>query len=235
MLAELIEEFQPHGVAVESVFTALNMKTALRLAEVRGVVLLAAAQRGIPVCSYSPREVKASRGRLRPRGQGADATHGARAAGHERNARARRRRRRAGRRALPCAGRTISRAAWRRACTPRAGAASARLPCAARAAAAPLRASHNYDDAQTIFNSDSCGSSAGASRFLFRRATRIRPARPITYRRVFKGSTPEFIEIKVSEQGKSTLKSASLTRTRTRSRLKSARPCARKFSSWPPS
>ena len=60
MLAALIEEFQPHGVAVESVFTALNMKTALRLAEVRGVVLLAAAQRGIPVRSYSPREIKAS-------------------------------------------------------------------------------------------------------------------------------------------------------------------------------
>jgi crossover junction endodeoxyribonuclease RuvC len=60
MLAELIEEFQPHGVAVESVFTALNVKTTLRLAEVRGVVLLAAAQRGVPVRSYSPREVKAS-------------------------------------------------------------------------------------------------------------------------------------------------------------------------------
>jgi crossover junction endodeoxyribonuclease RuvC len=59
-LAGLIEEFQPHGVAVESVFTALNIKTALRLAEVRGVVLLAAAQGGIPVSSYSPREVKAS-------------------------------------------------------------------------------------------------------------------------------------------------------------------------------
>jgi crossover junction endodeoxyribonuclease RuvC len=60
MLSELIEEFQPHGVAVESVFTALNVKTTLRLAEVRGVVMLAAAQRDIPVCSYSPREVKAS-------------------------------------------------------------------------------------------------------------------------------------------------------------------------------
>ena len=59
LLRGLIEEFQPHGVAVESVFTALNMKTALRLAEVRGVVLLAAAQCDIPVCSYSPREVKA--------------------------------------------------------------------------------------------------------------------------------------------------------------------------------
>jgi crossover junction endodeoxyribonuclease RuvC len=59
VLGDLIDEFEPHEVAVESVFTALNMKTALKLAEVRGVVLLAAAQRDIPVCSYSPREVKA--------------------------------------------------------------------------------------------------------------------------------------------------------------------------------
>ena len=60
LLGELIREFQPNSVAVEAVFTALNVKTALKLAEVRGVVLLAAAQNGIPVCSYSPREVKAS-------------------------------------------------------------------------------------------------------------------------------------------------------------------------------
>ncbi len=59
-IARLIKEFSPDGVAVESVFTALNMKTALRLAEVRGVVLLAAAQGNVPVHSYSPREVKAS-------------------------------------------------------------------------------------------------------------------------------------------------------------------------------
>jgi crossover junction endodeoxyribonuclease RuvC len=59
MLSDLIEEFEPQSVAVESVFTALNMKTALRLAEVRGVVLLAAAQQNVPVHSYSPREVKA--------------------------------------------------------------------------------------------------------------------------------------------------------------------------------
>jgi crossover junction endodeoxyribonuclease RuvC len=55
----LIQEFQPDAVAVESVFAALNVKTALRLAEVRGVVLLSAAQAGIPSFSYSPREVKA--------------------------------------------------------------------------------------------------------------------------------------------------------------------------------
>jgi crossover junction endodeoxyribonuclease RuvC len=60
LLCRLIEEFAPTVMAVESVFTALNMRTALRLAEVRGVVLLAAAQHGVTVYSYSPREVKAS-------------------------------------------------------------------------------------------------------------------------------------------------------------------------------
>jgi crossover junction endodeoxyribonuclease RuvC len=60
LVARLLKEFSPDAVAVESVFTALNMKTALALAEVRGVVLLAAAQRNIPVHSYAPREVKAS-------------------------------------------------------------------------------------------------------------------------------------------------------------------------------
>jgi crossover junction endodeoxyribonuclease RuvC len=50
LLCRLIEEFAPDVMAVESVFTALNMRTALRLAEVRGVT----------VHSYSPREVKAS-------------------------------------------------------------------------------------------------------------------------------------------------------------------------------
>jgi crossover junction endodeoxyribonuclease RuvC len=54
----LIEEFSPDAMAVESVFTALNMRTALRLAEMRGVILLAAAQHGVEVRSYSPREVK---------------------------------------------------------------------------------------------------------------------------------------------------------------------------------
>jgi crossover junction endodeoxyribonuclease RuvC len=60
LIAQLVEEYAPDAVAVESVFTALNMGTALRLAEMRGVVLLAAAQAQIPAHSYSPREVKAS-------------------------------------------------------------------------------------------------------------------------------------------------------------------------------
>jgi crossover junction endodeoxyribonuclease RuvC len=58
LIARLVEEFSPDAVAVESVFTALNARTALKLAEMRGVVLLAAAQAQVPAHSYSPREVK---------------------------------------------------------------------------------------------------------------------------------------------------------------------------------
>jgi crossover junction endodeoxyribonuclease RuvC len=60
LISGLVEQFRPDAVAVESVFTALNMQTALKLAEMRGVVLLAAAQAQIPAHSYAPREVKAS-------------------------------------------------------------------------------------------------------------------------------------------------------------------------------
>ena len=60
LLCRLIQEFAPDVMAVESIFSALNVRTALRLAEVRGVVLLAAAQHGVEVHSYAPREVKAT-------------------------------------------------------------------------------------------------------------------------------------------------------------------------------
>src|ERR1700734_3413171 len=60
LITQLVAEFTPDAVAVESVFTALNIKTALKLAEVRGVVLLAAAQACVPAHSYSPRQVKCS-------------------------------------------------------------------------------------------------------------------------------------------------------------------------------
>src|SRR5215470_4129757 len=60
LICDLIQRFSPDVLAVESIFSALNVKTALRLAEVRGVVLLAAAQHQVEVFSYAPREVKAS-------------------------------------------------------------------------------------------------------------------------------------------------------------------------------
>ena len=60
LLCGLIKEFAPDVMAVEDIFSALNVRTALRLAEVRGVVLLAAAQHGVEVHSYAPREIKAT-------------------------------------------------------------------------------------------------------------------------------------------------------------------------------
>ena len=60
LICDLLQEFSPHAMAVESIFSALNVKTALRLAEVRGVVLLAAAQHGVVVHSYAPRLIKSS-------------------------------------------------------------------------------------------------------------------------------------------------------------------------------
>jgi len=60
LICDLLRQFSPDAMAVESIFSALNVKTALRLAEVRGVVLLAAAQYGVEVHSYAPRLIKAS-------------------------------------------------------------------------------------------------------------------------------------------------------------------------------
>jgi crossover junction endodeoxyribonuclease RuvC len=59
-LRRVLEEFSPAAVAVEQVFHAVNARSALKLAHVRGVALLVAAEAGIPVSEYSPLEVKMS-------------------------------------------------------------------------------------------------------------------------------------------------------------------------------
>ncbi len=59
-LREVIEQFAPHSVAVEDVFYSVNVKSALKLAHVRGVALLTAAEAGLDVGAYSPLEVKMS-------------------------------------------------------------------------------------------------------------------------------------------------------------------------------
>jgi crossover junction endodeoxyribonuclease RuvC len=59
-LAGVLQANQPEAVAVESVFYAVNVKTALKLAHVRGVALLAAAEAGLAVGEYSPLEIKGS-------------------------------------------------------------------------------------------------------------------------------------------------------------------------------
>jgi crossover junction endodeoxyribonuclease RuvC len=55
-----IDEHQPDVIAVERVFSQLNVKTAMSTAQAAGVALLLAARRGIPVAMHTPTEVKAA-------------------------------------------------------------------------------------------------------------------------------------------------------------------------------
>ena len=59
-LRKVIGEFAPQYGAVEEVFAAVNAKTSLKLAHVRGVALLAIAEAGMEFAEYSPLEVKMS-------------------------------------------------------------------------------------------------------------------------------------------------------------------------------
>jgi crossover junction endodeoxyribonuclease RuvC len=59
-LRELIREHGPELAAVEGVFHAVNVKSALKLAHVRGVALLVVAEAGLGLAEYSPLEVKMS-------------------------------------------------------------------------------------------------------------------------------------------------------------------------------
>lgn len=59
-LRALISEHHPGAAAVEDVFHAVNTKSALKLAHVRGVALLVAAEAGVNIGEYSPLEVKMS-------------------------------------------------------------------------------------------------------------------------------------------------------------------------------
>lgn len=59
-LRNQIERYCPDCVAIEEVFYAVNVQTALKLSHVRGVALLAAAEAGLDLAEYSPLEVKTS-------------------------------------------------------------------------------------------------------------------------------------------------------------------------------
>ena len=59
-LGEIIAQHQPDEVAIEDVFYALNVKSALKLGQVRGVAMLAASTAGLEVAEYSPLTIKSS-------------------------------------------------------------------------------------------------------------------------------------------------------------------------------
>jgi crossover junction endodeoxyribonuclease RuvC len=59
-LTALLEVHRPDVVAIEEVFYSVNAKSALKLGQVRGVALLAAANAGLPVAEYAPLKIKST-------------------------------------------------------------------------------------------------------------------------------------------------------------------------------
>jgi crossover junction endodeoxyribonuclease RuvC len=59
-LLELISQHRPDRVAIEDVFYSANVKSALKLGQVRGVAMLAAASAGLEVAEYSPLSIKSA-------------------------------------------------------------------------------------------------------------------------------------------------------------------------------
>ncbi len=59
-LREIVARHAPQACAIEEVFYSQNVKTTLKLAHVRGVAMLVAAEAGLELGEYSPLEVKSS-------------------------------------------------------------------------------------------------------------------------------------------------------------------------------
>lgn len=57
-VGDLLDEHRPAAVAIEELYFGVNARTAFAVGQARGVVLLAAGQRGIPSRSYTPQQVK---------------------------------------------------------------------------------------------------------------------------------------------------------------------------------
>jgi len=56
----LLDSHAPAAVAIEELYFGANVRTAFAVGQARGVVLLAAGQRGIPTRSYTPQQVKSA-------------------------------------------------------------------------------------------------------------------------------------------------------------------------------
>ncbi|MBO5274305.1 MAG: crossover junction endodeoxyribonuclease RuvC [Clostridia bacterium] len=57
-LSQIIELYKPEAMAVEELFFNTNQKTAIVVAEARGVILLCARMHGVPIFEYTPLQVK---------------------------------------------------------------------------------------------------------------------------------------------------------------------------------
>lgn len=54
----VLEKYEPDVMSIEALFFTKNVTTAIAVGQARGILLLAAAKRGIPVASYTPSAVK---------------------------------------------------------------------------------------------------------------------------------------------------------------------------------
>jgi crossover junction endodeoxyribonuclease RuvC len=59
-VGELLDRHGPDAMAIEELYFGANVRTAFAVGQARGVVLLAAGQRGIPSRSYTPQQVKSA-------------------------------------------------------------------------------------------------------------------------------------------------------------------------------
>lgn len=55
---KLIKKFQPDKVAIEALFFFKNAKTVIKVGEIKGVLMLAAAKNGVEVAEFTPLQVK---------------------------------------------------------------------------------------------------------------------------------------------------------------------------------
>ena len=59
-VGELMDGYRPDAVAVEDLYFGANARSAFAVGQARGVVILAAGQRGVRCSSYTPQQVKAA-------------------------------------------------------------------------------------------------------------------------------------------------------------------------------
>lgn len=57
-VAEVIARFEPDTLAIEEAFYAKNASVAIKLGQVRGVILVLAEQKGLTIAEYAPRLIK---------------------------------------------------------------------------------------------------------------------------------------------------------------------------------
>ncbi len=57
-ISDLVHQYQPDAIAIEQLFFAANVRTAMSVGQARGVIVMAASTTGVPLTSYTPLQVK---------------------------------------------------------------------------------------------------------------------------------------------------------------------------------